>query len=111
MFTTSYGKVYTVQELRFVPRLAYDLGMGLVMSNPPDWKDVIKATMGEPTFDWAVPQAYADEWIRDNPGQPLRCIWVYDTEAPVFGRPVHLDPLLEDWKRMVLRECSDWTGT
>jgi hypothetical protein len=109
MFLTSYGKVYTVQELSYVPALAYDLGCGLIMSMPPITDVLMKAVMPGVTYDYAVPQPWFDKYYDDH-GEPPRAIWVYDDRTPLFGRPVFIAELEKKYKRMVLNECNTWTG-
>lgn len=107
MFQTSYGKVFTVQELTYVPAMAYDLGCGLIMSMPPITDVLVRAVMPDVTYDYAVPQSWFDQYFKEH-GEPPRAIWVYDNESPVFGRPVFIADLEAKYKRMVLRECSRW---
>jgi len=66
-------------------------------------EDLYKAAGITDTFDWAVPQ----DWAEQNPAaMNAGVVWMYDGESKIFGRPF---PDLQCWRRiayMVRNHCK-----
>lgn len=105
-YVTRYGKVY-VQEAQHMPPGAYDLGLRLVMSCAPTIQAMVETVYPGLTFDVAVPQPWFDK-MNARDGKPPRAVWAYP-DGSLFGKPLFLEDVETEYRRMVLRECSTWT--
>lgn len=106
---TKYG--YVVDEKCFDSgRYGWDKADFLSLSDVlytkyPTLKELLEWVRPGLTYDYAVPQSWFDEYMNQHNGERPNAVWAYPKDS-IFGSPLFINDLLEEWKVMVLAEVE-----